>query len=60
MIMKQNDRTKNSQFDINRIEIPYKPFQGFESEACQKCANNPRNGGSGICHCTLGLPKVKC
>ena len=24
---------------------------------CQNCPNNPRNGGSGICHCVLGTEK---
>lgn len=23
-------------------------------EACKHCSNHPNNGGSGICHCTLG------
>lgn len=32
----------------------------FEQSACANCSNNPKNGGSGICHCTLGLPKVTC
>ena len=22
---------------------------------CDTCSNNPKNGGSGICFCTLGL-----
>ena len=22
---------------------------------CRTCSNNPANGGTGICHCTLGL-----
>ena len=25
----------------------------FEQPACVNCSNNPKNGGSGICHCTL-------
>lgn len=25
---------------------------------CDKCPNHPKNGGSGICNCTLGLPKL--
>lgn len=41
---------------------PYEQIQnmnGFElPEACQNCSNNPKNGGSGICHCTLGTPKI--
>lgn len=26
--------------------------------ACRNCSNHPSNGGSGICHCTLGAPPV--
>jgi len=26
--------------------------------ACRNCSNHPSNGGSGICHCTLGTPPV--
>ena len=26
----------------------------FQSEPCRNCSQNPKNGGSGICHCTLG------
>lgn len=25
---------------------------------CQNCPNHPNNGGSGICHCTLGAPRI--
>lgn len=25
---------------------------------CTTCSNHPKNGGSGICHCILGLPKI--
>ena len=25
---------------------------------CDACSNNPKNGGSGICHCILGSPKI--
>lgn len=28
------------------------------SSPCEKCSNNPRNGGSGICHCILGTPTI--
>ena len=30
----------------------------FIPEACRNCSNHPSNGGSGICNCTLGLPKI--
>lgn len=25
--------------------------------ACQSCSNHPSNGGSGICHCIMGIPR---
>ncbi len=33
----------------NRDDIP---------EACRHCSNHPSNGGSGVCLCTLGGPKI--
>jgi len=27
-------------------------------DPCERCSNNPKNGGSGICLCTLGGPKI--
>lgn len=30
----------------------------FSFSPCQNCSNNPKNGGSGICNCTLGLSKM--
>ena len=35
--------------------------QRLETEipsSCVNCPNHPSNGGSGICHCTLGNPTV--
>lgn len=32
----------------------------FKSNPCHTCSNNPANGGSGICLCTLGLPDIRC
>lgn len=33
---------------------------GFVStpDPCLTCPNHPSNGGSGICFCTLGSPKI--
>lgn len=28
--------------------------------ACRSCSNHPSNGGSGVCHCILGLQQVTC
>ena len=37
--------------DNKTFEIP---------EACKHCSNHPTNDGSGICNCTMGLPKITC
>lgn len=43
-------------------EVRLTPIQpsslGYESSPCTNCSSNPKNGGSGICFCTLGLPKI--
>lgn len=31
-----------------------KNLGAFEQSACTNCSNNPKNGGSGVCFCTLG------
>lgn len=28
--------------------------------SCLGCSNHPSNGGSGICHCTLGHAEITC
>lgn len=45
----------------NNIFLPTYPFHlpntyvytPYEYECCKGCSNNPVNGGSGICNCTL-------
>ena len=52
----------------NKITTPSWPdtngtvkfFDLQENNPCKNCPNHPDNGGSGICNCTLGLPKVIC
>lgn len=39
---------------INDLIVKYKP----EVSPCDKCANNPKNGGNGICNCILGTPII--
>ena len=29
-------------------------------DPCRSCPNHPSNGGSGICHCTLGTIQITC
>ena len=44
------------------IKIPPTTYQpsdmGYEASPCVSCPNNPKNGGSGICNCILGSPKI--
>ena len=41
--------------------IPMGPSdKAYDGSPCQHCSNNPINGGSGICHCILGQPKITC
>lgn len=45
--------------DYNKL-VPYKEIPPveyinfYENSPCINCSNNPKNGGSGICHCILG------
>ena len=34
--------------------------KAYNGSPCDYCSNNPKNGGSGICHCILGLPQITC
>lgn len=46
---------------INDIKIDHNTIVGgYNANPCENCSNNPKNGGSGICNCTLGLPKITC
>lgn len=37
---------------------PQVVWTNYIPEACRSCSNHPSNGGTGMCHCTLGSPKV--
>lgn len=41
----------NSYHDYN---LEHSLSNNFDQSICTNCPNNPENGGSGICHCTLG------
>lgn len=46
------------QYEVT-VEVPHLgTVTGFVQSPCLNCPNNSANGGSGICNCTLGLPKV--
>lgn len=38
---------------INELPAAEPAYQ-WMPDACKACSNHPQNGGSGICHCTLG------
>lgn len=40
------------------IKIVVENPQDDIPEACRHCSNHPSNGGSGVCLCTLGGPKI--
>ena len=35
-----------------------KPLWGDEHDPCEHCSANPKNGGSGLCNCTLACTKI--
>lgn len=39
-------------------DIPYVTTFTDIPDPCKNCPTHPSNGGSGICNCTLGLPKI--
>lgn len=47
--------------------VPKQFFEGYKSQEyfktgvsyCDNCYSNPKNGGSGMCSCTLGLPEIR-
>jgi hypothetical protein len=28
--------------------------------ACESCSNHPKNGGDGLCSCSLAYPQINC
>ena len=35
-------------------------MDNMQNSPCDNCQANPKNGGSGICNCTLSTPKIMC
>ena len=52
--MKINDYIKDREKEF----ISLVPKVDNTPEPCKQCPTHPTNGGDGICHCTLGLPKI--
>lgn len=50
-----NDFRKVNTFDeLSNILIR----NNFDNDACENCPSNPKNGGTGICFCTVGQEKI--
>lgn len=43
---------------LNNYNFEDATISAFEQSSCVNCSNNPKNGGSGICFCTLGQMKI--
>ena len=43
---------------LNSYNLNDPLINNFEPSSCINCSNNPKNGGSGICHCTLGQIQI--
>ena len=39
-------------------DITTSSIQNYSMSACQYCATNPANGGTGLCACVLGTPQI--
>lgn len=42
----------------NYVEANYNYLMQQAKNACVRCANNPSNGGSGVCNCMLGMSMI--
>lgn len=53
------NRTQAFHSMSERLNGLYKFYRNeLENNPCAGCPNNPRNGGSGVCLCTLGTPTI--
>lgn len=43
---------------LNNYNLEDATIGTFEQSSCVNCSNNPKNGGSGICFCTLGQQAI--
>lgn len=52
------NETFQERYNFNNSNTYYYGESFSFSYPCSWCANNPKNGGTGVCNCTLGTPKV--
>lgn len=54
LIYADNAITKDNVISLNDLNGINVTDYAFTQSACVSCPNNIKNGGNGICHCTLG------
>lgn len=52
--------TKTKQRTVTNPDITLNSSVTDVPDPCKTCSNNPSNGGSGMCNCTLGGSKITC
>lgn len=61
MCIYEQETIANSQSILTNNETLKERYGLWDSDSndpCEHCPNNPKNGGSGVCNCIVGLPKV--
>ena len=57
-IIIERDEDGNVYFNGELVPMPFisadQSLTFLPTDVCKHCQNNPLNGGTGICHCTLG------
>lgn len=53
-----NNQLQINDNNLNKYNLNDTTIGNFKQSACENCSNNPKNGGSGICHCTLGRMQI--
>jgi hypothetical protein len=55
-----NNCTRNSRYLVDNYKSKsYNNTIIKNNNPCDNCSSNPKNGGSGICNCTLNLPEIR-
>ena len=65
LLQREFERGRNSNVITTGFQQIKNPLDFYTTSdnipaACKTCSNHPSNGGSGICHCTLGLEPIRC
>lgn len=64
IISNENNNPKDELLNEDYLKIKLElekytyPNFNYVPESCRGCSNHPSNGGSGVCYCILGSPKI--